>query len=143
MAIDVWKLLDEARIDSPNEGGTAVVFAYEALAKRVGDAVTGLESDLHTAIVEAREHEERANAADHFILKVDDGYPGEIDICDREDGHSHRFVPTSELESLTAEIHRMRVQLGGLKGWCERNGHNYALSLVLAALGPTTTEAAG
>lgn len=40
------------------------------------------------------------------------------------------------IAALGGEVHRMRVQLGGLKGWCERNGHDYALSLVLAAFGP-------
>lgn len=44
-------------------------------------------------------------------------------------------LTVSAQDHLAAEVHRMRVQLGGLKGWCERNGHDYALSLVLAALG--------
>jgi hypothetical protein len=41
-------------------------------------------------------------------------------------------------EEAEADAHRMRVQLGGLQGWCERNGHDYALKMVLAALGPGT-----
>jgi hypothetical protein len=40
------------------------------------------------------------------------------------------------VKRMAAELQRMRVQLGGLKGWCERNGHDYALKMVLAALGP-------
>jgi hypothetical protein len=77
---------------------------------RLEARVKELEGDLHAAIVEAREHEERANASDHFILKVDDGHDGEIDVCDRIDGHSHRYVPTSELDGVRRQAIREAVQ---------------------------------
>jgi len=55
MAIDVWKLLDQCRVESENKGGTAVMFAYEALSDAVREAIEASESklaELH-AIAEA------------------------------------------------------------------------------------------
>jgi hypothetical protein len=62
------------------------------------ERVKTLEGDLHGAITEARELEEKAASADVFILKVVDGLPGEIDVQPADDPHSHRFVPTSTLD---------------------------------------------
>jgi hypothetical protein len=35
----LWKLLDQCRVESDNIGGTSVAFAYEALAQAVGQAL--------------------------------------------------------------------------------------------------------
>jgi hypothetical protein len=35
----IWKMLDSCRIESENIGGTAVMFAYEALSRAVTDAL--------------------------------------------------------------------------------------------------------
>ena len=62
------------------------------------ERVKTLEGDLHGAIVCEREAEAKAASADVIVLPVTDGFPGEIDVCDPHDGHSHRYVPTSALE---------------------------------------------
>ncbi len=61
--------------------------------------IVQLEGDLHDAIVREREAEARARAADVFVQQVPDGFPGEIDVCDATDGHSHHYVPTSTLDT--------------------------------------------
>lgn len=137
-----------------------LVIGFVTVVRDLRARVKGLEGDLHAAIIEAREHEERANASEHFLLPVKDGYPGEIDICDREDGHSHHFVPTSILDGyVTIELARLKdtiiAKLVAEKakweealrfyaddgthappghsgeGWCRDSGHRARLALGL------------
>jgi hypothetical protein len=65
MEIDVWKLLDGARIDSPNGGGTAVTFAYEALRDAVGKA-------LIEACADARNRERAGIVAELRFIESSD-----------------------------------------------------------------------
>jgi hypothetical protein len=64
--------------------------------------VKTLESDLCLAIVNEREAEAKASAADVVVLPVPDGLPGEIDVF--TDGHSHHYVPTSYVAMLRAQM---------------------------------------
>lgn len=82
--------------DSHSDESMRRVFATLTLAQ---ERIKTLECDLAAAIVNEREAERKADAADHFILAVTDGVPGEIDVCDAKDGHSHHYVPTSTLDT--------------------------------------------
>jgi hypothetical protein len=75
-----------------------MLFEHGRRVEGAEERVKQLEGDLHDAIVREREAEAKAKSADHFILPVTDGLPGEIDVCSGEDGHSHRYVPTSSVK---------------------------------------------
>jgi len=124
--------------------------------KIVADARKVLEEDLHDAIVREREAEARARAADVFVQQVPDGFPGEIDVCDATDGHSHRYVPTSTIDTelnlivghieqcanaiagtplphadLTARsLHMLAAALGDHKAHRKESGRNIASEVV-------------
>jgi L-lysine 2,3-aminomutase len=83
----------------------------EALQARIKD----LESALHEALVQERELEARARSADCFVLAVSDGLPGEIDVCDPDDGHSHHYVPSSSLIAIEAELTAERARTAELR----------------------------
>jgi hypothetical protein len=45
-------------------------------------------------------------------MPVEDGQPGEIDVCDGHDGHSHHYVPTSVWECEHLHVRLLGQALG-------------------------------
>ena len=106
--------------------------------------IKALEGNLHVAITEARAAKDRAASADVFVLRVEGGLPGEIDVQPADDPHSHYYVPSSTVVDRAAVLREVLDAIP--QDLCMRRGCNEptcALTRVNAAISSLLEKKAG